>query len=113
MIPIIPLSRLFTCIRIAILAEMRAGIIFAYILALYAATELALAFVAVVAMSGVGAIGEEDCIGGKWGGIAKEVGNGRGVNGDLQKVHQGFVFIGKADDKLVVYATILHDAKLL
>ena len=50
MLSIIPLSHLFTCIRIAILAEMRAGVVLANILALDAAAELALAFVFVAAM---------------------------------------------------------------
>ena len=62
---------------------MRAGVVLAYILALDAAAELALAFVAVVAVSGVGAVGEDDGIGGKWGSIAKEVGCGHGVDGDF------------------------------
>ena len=87
MLSIIPLSRLFTCIRIAILANMGAGVILANIFALDASAELALAFVAVVAMSGVGAVREDDGIGGKWVGIAKEIGNGQGVDGDFQEIH--------------------------
>ena len=91
---------------------MRAGVVLANILALDAAAELALAFVSVVPVSGVGAVGEDNGIGGKWVGIAKKVGSGHGMDGDFQEVHEGFVFEGKTDDKLVVYATIFHNAKL-
>ena len=76
-------SDFFACIRIAILAEMGTGVVLANIFALDATTELALTFVAVVAMSGISAIGKDDGIGGKWDGIAKEVGNGHGVDGDF------------------------------
>jgi hypothetical protein len=91
---------------------MGAGVILANIFALDASAELALAFVSVVTMSGVCAIGEDNGIGGKWVGIAKKVGSGHGVDGDFQEVHESFVFEGKTDDKLVVYATIFHNAKL-
>ena len=91
---------------------MRAGVVLANILALDAAAELALAFVAVVAMSGVGAVGEDNGIGGKWVGIAKKVGSGHRMDGDFQEIHESFVFERKTYDKLVVYATILHNAKL-
>ena len=90
---------------------MRTGVVLANILALDAAAELALAFVAVVAVNGIGAIGEDDGTGGKWLGITKEIGSGHWVEGDFKEIHQGFVFVGKADDKLVVYATVLHNIK--
>ena len=56
-------GRLLTCIRIAIFTKMGAGVILAYVFALDAAAELALALITVVTVRGVGAVWEDDGIG--------------------------------------------------
>ncbi len=109
----IPHSRLLTRISVAILAQMGAGVVFTNVLAYDAAAELALAFVAVVAMDGIGVVGKDDGIGGQGCVLSEKCGGGNGGGLDFKEVHQGFVFVCKADDEGIVNTTILLDTKLL
>ena len=60
---IIPLCHFLARICIAILTQMWAGVILTYIFAHNAAAELALAFITVVTMGGVGVVGQDDGVG--------------------------------------------------
>ena len=99
MLTIILNCLLLARIRIAILAQMRAGIILADVLAHHAAAELPLAFVSVVAVLDDGRFGVEEVAFG---------------NLHAEKVHQIFVVVGKANHQVIINAAVvLHAVEIV
>ena len=91
----IPHSHLLARIRIAILAQMRTGVVFTNVLAHHAAAELPLAFVAVVTVLDDGRFGIEEVAFG---------------NLHAEEVHQGLVVMGEANHQVIIHAAVVLDA---
>ena len=104
----IPYSGLLGAIGVAILAEVRAGVIFADILADDAAAELALAFILVVfLLYGIMAIIEDN--GTFWNCIISEETGFHFVDFYAQELHQDRILPGNADHHVIIYAAIVRD----
>ena len=111
MLIIVLLRILLARIRIAILAQVRAGVVFADVLAYHAAAKLPLAFVAVVfRLDGVLAGVQRNGVGGY--GICAEQRAFHGLYLHAEEVHQGLVVVGKAYHQVVVNAAVVTDAVL-
>ena len=103
------LNYFLTRIRIAILAQMWAGVVLADVFAPHAAAELPLAFVAVVLfLQGVLRFAEHDSIGRNRLGAKQRV--FYGLNLHTEEVHQNLVVMRKANHQVIIHATVVLDA---
>lgn len=103
---IVPHRHILARVRIAVLAQVRAGVVFPDVFAQDAAAELSLAFVAVVPLlEGVLRFAQPDGAGGNQ--LRAKQGAFHRLYLHAEKVHQNFVVVCETNHQLVIHAAVV------
>ena len=103
---IVPHRHLLARVRVAVLAQVRAGVVFADVFAQDAAAELSLAFVAVVPLlEGVLRLAQPDGAGGDR--LRAEQGVFHRLYLHPEEVHQNLVVVSETNHQLVIYTAVV------